>query len=167
MSQSVKNRFFKYAVFAVLIIMLTALQNVRGLFPTIYGARACLLLPFIISISIFEKELPSAILGGFAGALWDLGGRIRGYNIFILFVSAVFFSVMVRTVFRRNIKTTTIFSFVGCTFYFLIYTIFNENAQFRFFFRYHLISVVYSALFIFVFYFLIQHIEKRFEDVSI
>ncbi|MGP1361533.1 MAG: hypothetical protein ACTTK5_03800 [Candidatus Fimenecus sp.] len=167
MSQYIKNRFFKYSFFTVFIILLAAIQNVWGLFPTVLGARACLLLPFVISISIFEKELSSAVFGAFAGMLWDLGGNLKGYNVFILFLTAVFFSVMIRTVFRRNLKTALMFSFIGCIAYFLFYTIFKENAQFWLFFRYHLISAAYSAVFILLFYFLIQHIENRFKDRSI
>lgn len=167
MSRSVKNSFLKYSCFVFLIVIFAVIQNVRGLFPAVSGARACLLLPLVISVSIFEKELPAAVLGGFAGALWDFGGRLRGYNILVLFFLAAFFSVMVRTVFRRNIKTAAIFSFFGCIFYFILYTVFNESSQFWFFFRYHLIAAAYSAAFIFVFYFFVQYIEKRFEHGGI
>lgn len=71
MRRSTKILFVRRTVFVLLILAVHILQNTRGLFPEIFGVKANLLIPLVICIGMFEREIAGAVLGMLAGILWD------------------------------------------------------------------------------------------------
>ena len=61
-----KERTIKYVVYAVILCLLSLLQNVGGLWLEIGGARCFLLVPAAVLLSLDEDEKASALIGLFA-----------------------------------------------------------------------------------------------------
>ena len=68
---SKRQQTIKYIFYCLIILICDLLQNVSGLFPEIYGARCFLLLPVSIILAMGEDERNGALIGLFAGLLWD------------------------------------------------------------------------------------------------
>ena len=78
---SKRQQTIKYIFYCLIILICDLLQNVSGLFPEIYGARCFLLLPVSIILAMGEDERNGALLGLFAGLLWDLTSGVHmGFN---------------------------------------------------------------------------------------
>ena len=101
------------------------LQNVGGLFPEIYGARCFLLLPVTIILAMGEDEITGAVLGLFAGLLWDLTSGVHmGFNC-IYIALMCFFSCALVTYIARDIFITNIVSIsVATVLYGFLYWLF-------------------------------------------
>ena len=74
---SKRQQTIKYIFYCLIILICDLLQNVSGLFPEIYGARCFLLLPVSIILAMGEDERNGALLGLFAGLLWDLTSGVH------------------------------------------------------------------------------------------
>ena len=57
MRRSTKILFVRRTVFVLLILAVHILQNTRGLFPEIFGVKANPLIPLVICIGMFEREI--------------------------------------------------------------------------------------------------------------
>ena len=78
---SAKKQTVKYIIYCLIILGCDLLQNVQGLFPEVWGARCFLLLPVTIILAMGEDEKNGALLGLFAGLLWDLTSGVHmGFN---------------------------------------------------------------------------------------
>ncbi len=114
-----KPKYIRWAIFAIIIIISAVLQNSSGGLIEIFGARMFVLLPVCVSIAMFEREVPAAIFGAFAGALWDVSSGADGYNTLILMLLSATVSLLISHLMRNNIVTSLVLG-VGAT---LIYEI--------------------------------------------
>ena len=80
MRRSTKILFVRRTVFVLLILAVHILQNTRGLFPEIFGVKANLLIPLVICIGMFEREIAGAVLGMLAGILHRLPYEKQSYD---------------------------------------------------------------------------------------
>ena len=71
MELSKREKTIKYTFYCVILAAAALLQNVHGLWLQIGGARCFLLVPAVILLSLGEDERTAALLGLFAGFLWD------------------------------------------------------------------------------------------------
>ena len=62
MRNNTKLIIFRRTVFVILILITNILQNTRGWFPEIFSARAFLLIPLIVCLGMFEREVVGALL---------------------------------------------------------------------------------------------------------
>ncbi len=105
-----RQKTIKYICYCLIILLCDMLQNVGGLFPEIYGARCFLLLPVTIILAMGEDEITGALLGLFAGLLWDLTSGVHmGFNC-IYIALMCFFSCALVTYIARDIFITNIVS---------------------------------------------------------
>lgn len=105
-----RQKTIKYVCYCLIILLCDMLQNVGGLFPEIYGARCFLLLPVTIILAMGEDEITGAVLGLFAGLLWDLTSGVHmGFNC-IYIALMCFFSCALVTYIARDIFITNIVS---------------------------------------------------------
>ena len=96
-----KEKTIKYSVFCAFIALFSLLQNVGGLWFEIGGARCFFLIPVCVIFSIDEDEKISALLGLFAGLLWDaVSVQHMGFNSVLLMVSCYIVSALVTFIFR-------------------------------------------------------------------
>ena len=90
---SKRQQTIKYIFYCLIILICDLLQNVSGLFPEIYGARCFLLLPVSIILAMGEDERNGALLGLFAGLLWDLTSGVHmGFNCIYIMLMCFFIS---------------------------------------------------------------------------
>lgn len=120
-----KQKTIKYVCYCLIILLCDMLQNVGGLFPEIYGARCFLLLPVTIILAMGEDEITGAVLGLFAGLLWDLTSGVHmGFNC-IYIALMCFFSCALVTYIARDIFITNIVSIsVATVLYGFLYWLF-------------------------------------------
>ena len=67
------NRLIRYLAYTLELLVLFMLQETPGLLPTIFGSRPLLVLPAVLTIALFEKELPAMIFESWAGCCWISG----------------------------------------------------------------------------------------------
>lgn len=150
----------------VLLIVLTALFQHSGFIPRIFGAPAMLLVPLTVCIAMYERSMAGIFYGLLAGALWDFSAvHGDGFYAVVLTCIGFFTGIFVTLVFRNNIKSASVLGFSALVFC-------NVSHWFMFIFRkgyegsvsslvsFYLPSVLYSFLFIFVYYKIVSLIVR-------
>ena len=124
-----KNKYIRYVIYAVLIVVTAVLQNSLNIIPEIFGARAFVLLPLCVCIAMYEREIASAVFGVVAGVLWDVSIGQDGFNAFILLVVGAVCSLLISHFMRRNILTALVLGAGSVIAYSIIYVLVNLVAQ--------------------------------------
>ncbi len=159
LSQSKKNLYIRRLVFVVLILVAALLQNTPNLFPEFFGAPAFLLVPVVVCISMFERDLAATLMGIFAGALWDVTlARGDGYNALILMVISTLVGFLINYLMRNNLSTALLLGGVAILIYevlhWLIFVIFSGvEGGAKLLIVFYLPSAVYTFLFVPILYF--------------
>ena len=162
-----KKLIFRRLCLALILLLLSVLQNTNGLFPQIFGVRALLLIPAVVCIAMFERDVFGMIFGLYAGALWDVFPSGASYNALFLLTVGFICGTLINTIMRNNVVTAGILSFTAITLYNIIYWLFNfvfsglDSAAFMLW-RYYLPSILYTAVFIPVMFIIIRSVEKHF-----
>lgn len=68
-----RKKWVRFALYAVELLLLFALQEIPGLLPMIMGAKPLLVLAAVLTLAMREDPVPAMSLGIFAGLLTDLG----------------------------------------------------------------------------------------------
>lgn len=103
------NRVVRYLAYSLELLVLFMLQEVPGLTPAIFGARPVLLFPAVITIAMFEEELPALAFGVVGGLFCDFGlSGPMGFHALILGVLCFFISLLVRLTLQNNLVTALI-----------------------------------------------------------
>ena len=96
-----REKTIKYTLSCLIIALFALLQNVGGLWFEIAGARCFFLIPVCVILGLDEDEKVSALLGLFAGLLWDcVSVQHMGFNSVILMVTCYIVSAFVTFIFR-------------------------------------------------------------------
>lgn len=162
-----KKLILRRLCLALILLLLSVLQNTDGLFPQIFGVRALLLIPAVVCIAMFERDIFGMIFGLFAGALWDVFSSGASYNALFLLTVGFICGTLINTIMRNNVVTAGILSFAAITLYNIVYWLFNfvfsgfDSAAFILW-RYYLPSILYTAVFIPFMFIIIRSVEKRF-----
>lgn len=130
MELSKRERTIKYCVYAVIIAICALLQNVSGLFLQIGEARCFLLVPVAVLLSLDEDEKSAALLGLFAGLLWDcVSAHHMGFNsIYIMlasYVSALLVNRLFRATYWVGYVGAVIFTLLYCVLYWVLFVAFK------------------------------------------
>lgn len=155
-------------VLTAVILLAFFLQNTEHLFPRPWGIAAMLLVPPVICIGMFEREVSGMIFGAAAGALLDaFSTQTVCYHTIMLAAAGFFSGLLVTRLIRNNLNScfllNIIFLFVYNSLYYLLfyYSSSQENPQYVYFNMY-MASVIYTAFFIPVFYMIIRAVSKKF-----
>ncbi|MBE6783892.1 MAG: rod shape-determining protein MreD [Ruminococcaceae bacterium] len=161
--------YIKRFVLGFIIVLAALLQNTPGAFPKMSSANAMLLIPVVVCIAMFESELVSMFFGLGAGMLWDFVS-VRGhyFHAIIFCIFAFFISVLVRRRIRNTLFSSMIFTFttvfVHNTLYWILYVLIpNPEGAVVSYFRFYLLSCIYTMLVGIVIYFIIRPIERVFK----
>lgn len=164
-----KQKAYKYISFCLIILLCDLLQNTAGLFPEIHGARCFLLLPASIILSMGDDEKNGALLGLFAGLLWDLSSGVHmGFNaVFIMtvcFLSCALVTYVARNTFITNMICCVISIILYCILYWLFFILIKgvdggEMTILTFFIPCMLYTIVAAP----IMWFLLKRVKKRFE----
>jgi hypothetical protein len=161
-----KPKIKRRIIFAIFIIITAIIQSTGSRFNGVFTARAFLLIPLIIAISMFEREIVSAFLGVLTGLLWDLFTGIDGYNVLVIMLLSAVCSILISRLMRNNIVTAVVLGISGLAIYMFLYImiyIVLDGGGFPLsqIFRFYLPSFVFTSAFIPIYYYLIKMIFTK------
>ena len=117
--------YIRRAVLAVFIIITAMLQNTAHLIPTVFGARTFLLIPVVVCISMFEKDLTAALFGAFAGMIWDTTSAVGdGFNTIFLMLVGSLCGILINYLMRNNLVTALLLTSSSLFLYSICYWLF-------------------------------------------
>ena len=100
------NKVIRYLAYTLELLVLFMLQETPGLLPPLFGARPVLLFPAVITIAMFETEIPALAFGVVGGLFCDFGlSGTLGFHALVLGVLCFFISLLVRVYLQSNIAT--------------------------------------------------------------
>ena len=128
MELSKREKTIKYSVFCLVIAAFALLQNVGGLWFEIGSARCFFLIPVCVIAGLGEDEKVSALLGLFAGFLWDVvSASHMGFNCIFLMLMCYIMSALetfiFRDTFRLELAATGIISLTYVLLYWLFFVL--------------------------------------------
>ena len=170
MSKAKLNLYIRRIVFVVLILVVSLLQNTPHMFPAIFGAHAFLLIPTIVCISMFEKDLAATLMGIFAGALWDsVAAWGDGFNALFLMLTATVVGLLINYLMRNNLSTALLLSGVFILAYSIIHWFIfvicrGVEGGFVLLFTFYLPSALYTLIFVPFFYASIRTFLKKLKE---
>ena len=162
-----REKTIKYIVFCLIIAVATLLQNVGGLWFEIGGARCFFLIPVCVITGLGEDEKVSALLGLFAGFLWDmLSAQHMGFNCIFLMLLCYIASTLETFIFRDTFKiefaATGIISFVYVLLYWLFFVLRRGvDGSAASFLSFYLPCFVYTTAMMPILYFIITPIKRK------
>lgn len=167
-----KEEYKRNGIFLLLIVFTAILQNTNGLFPRIYNASAMLIIPLVICISMFEREITSMALGLAAGLIWDFySTRMDGFYSVLLVLTGFFCSYLIRRYMRNNIVTALVYtglcSLVCVGAYWIFFAVAGgaQGAGMLLINKY-LPSALYTAVLTPVYYYFIKMISLRYREAD-
>jgi rod shape-determining protein MreD len=156
-----KPKIKRRIIFVVAIIITAIIQNTGSRVNAVFDAHAFLLIPLLISISMFEREIVSALLGALAGLLWDLSAGVDGYNVLVFMLLCAVCSILINRLMQNNIITAVVLGLssiaVYIALYIMIYIVLDGGGYpLSQILRFYLPSFIFTSLFIPVYYFLVR-----------
>ena len=164
-----KKKILRRLCLALMLLLLSVLQNTDGFFPQIFGVRALLLIPCVVCAAMYERDICGMLLGLFAGALWDVFASGASFNALYLTAVGFICGSLINTIMRNNIFTSAILSALFSAIYVLGYWLFNfiipglDSAGYMLC-RYYLPSFLYTVALSPVFFLMVRAIEKKFSE---
>lgn len=164
-----KNLIFRRLSLALILLLISVLQNTDGFFPQVFGIRALLLIPAVVCIAMFERDTFGMIFGIFAGALWDVFASGASFNALFLLTAGFLCGTLINTIMRNNIVTASILTFIFSAIYNVVYWLFNFvfaklDSAFFMLWRYYLPSIVYTTVFVPIIFIIVRAVEKKFSE---
>lgn len=169
-SKSKKNLYIRRVGFIFLILFVGVLQNTPHMFPTVFGAHAFLLIPTVVCIAMFERDLAATLMGIFAGAVWDAtAARGDGFNALFLMIIATIVGLLINYLMRNNLSTALLLSAVAIVLYavlhwFIFVICRGIEGGLLLFATFYLPSIVYTFIFTPVFYILMRKFLRKLKE---
>jgi rod shape-determining protein MreD len=125
---SKRKKAAKYTCCCLFIAVCALLQNVQGLMPEIHTARCFLLIPAAVILAMGEDERTGALLGLFAGLLWDITSGVHmGFNCIYLavmcFLASALTTYLMRDIFVTALLASGVATVLYCILYWLLFII--------------------------------------------
>lgn len=165
-----KNVYIRRLCLAAGLLAAALLQNTVGLLPTFFGIRAMPLIPAVVCVAMFERELPGMFFGVFAGLLWDCASPYGGhFHAIILTIIAFTCGALITHVMRNNFLTalllcgSALLVHESCCFVKDMVIGGNLDASYKIL-TFYIPSGVYSLLFALPIYFAVRAVEKKFPE---
>ncbi len=165
-----KHIYIRRLCLAGILLAAALLQNTTGLLPAPAGIRALPLIPAVVCVAMFERELPGMFFGVAAGLFWDMSSAMGGhFHSVILTIIAFTCGALITHLMRNNFITAALFSGGGLLLHGLCCFVKDVAIGGRFDGSYRLLTfyfpaVLYSLLFMPLCYFPIRALEKHFSD---
>ncbi len=164
-----KKLILRRGSLALILLGLSVLQNTDGFFPQIFGVRALLLIPAVICIAMFERDVAGMFFGLFAGALWDMHASGASFNALFLLTVGFICGTLINTIMRNNIVTAFLLTVIFVPLYEVGYWFFHyiagglDMAWFMLL-RYYLPGIAYTVVLLPVMFILVRAVEKIFVE---
>ncbi len=170
MSKAKLNLYIRRVVFVLVIFFVAMLQNTPHLFPTIFGSHAFLLIPLVVCIAMFERDLASTLMGIFAGALWDVSAAWGdGFNAIFLMLIATIVGLLINYLMRNNLSSAMLLGGVSIIAYTIIHWFIfivcrGIDGAFKLLLTFYLPSAIYTFLFVPVFYIIMRSFLQKLKE---
>ena len=164
-----KPKYIRWAIFCALLVFSVLLQNSVGGLLDFFGIRVFLCIPFCVTISMFEREVPAAIFGAFAGALWDVSSGVDGFNTIILMAICAVSSLLISHLMQNNIITALVLGAGSVTAYEILYIairFWGAGSPIRQIFTFYLPSLIITVVFVPLCYFIVKRIYSSYMIVE-
>ncbi len=161
-----KPKYIRWAIWGALMVISVLLQNSVGGLLEFFGARVFICLPVCVAIAMFEREVPAAIFGAFAGALWDVASGVDGFNTIILMALSAVCSLLISHLMRNNLITALVLGAGSVTVYEIIYIavrFWGAGSPVRQIFTFYLPSLVITVVVVPVCYFIVKAIYNSYK----
>ncbi len=159
-----RNGYVRYTVLAVTMLLSFVISSTPRVLPDFFGCYPIVLIPFVAAVALFEREITAGYFGLFAGMLIDLysvnGGIFSTVTLCIIAFGA---GLLARHFFVGNfysaLSLTAGIAFLHQTVYWVIYYLFaGKETVFYAYYRQILPTILYSVVFIVIFYPLVKWI---------
>ena len=161
-----KPKYIRWAIFGALLALSVLVQNSVGGLTEIFGARIFLCIPFCVAIAMFEREVPAAIFGAIAGALWDISSGVDGFNTIVLMLLCAVCSLLISHLMRNNLITALVLGAGSVVAYEILYVatrFWGAGSPVRQIFTFYLPSLIVTVAFVPLCYFIIKNIYHHFK----
>ena len=161
-----KPKYIRWAIFGALLAISVLLQNSVGGLLELFGARVFICIPFCVAIAMFEREVPAAIFGALAGALWDVSSGVDGFNTIVLMALCAVCSLLVSHLMQNNLITALVLGTGSITAYEIIYItvrFWGAGSPIRQIFTFYLPSLVITVVFVPLCYFIVKSIYNSYK----
>lgn len=165
-----KKLYIRRALFIGLLVLTAVFQHTKGAMPSVFGARAFLLVPLTVCIAMSEKSLGGLSFGLLAGVLWDFA-TVRGDGFYAVMLTLAGYVAGAATVYlmRNNIFSALILSagaslFVSVSYWLVFILISGYESAADILFDFYLPSAVYTLAFTAVYYYIVQFIIRLTTD---
>lgn len=165
-----KNLYIRRALFALLLGLAAIFQHTSGAIPSIFGARAFILIPLAVCIAMYEKSMGGLSFGVLAGVLWDFA-TVRGDGFYAVVMALAGYIAGALTVYvvRNNIFSAAILSlgvslFVTTVYWFVFIFLRGYESAWSVLWSFYFPSAVYTAAFSAVYYYLVRFIVRLTTD---
>lgn len=165
-----KNLYIRRLCLAGIILLTAILQNTEGFLPSPFGFRAMPLIPAVVCIAMYEREIPGMFFGVFAGLLWD-SVAASGANRHAVLLTIIGFvcGCLITHLMRNNILTAILLGGSAIVLYYLYFFLKDYIISGHFDGAYKLLtfyipSTLYTALFLPLLYYIVMRLERRFSD---
>lgn len=164
-----KPKIIRYAFYVGLIVVAVLLQNSRGAFPEIFGARAFVVLPLCVAIAMHEREIAAAVFGVVAGVMLDICTANDGFNSIVLLLLCVVCSLLISHFMQNNMVTSFVLAAGAISVYNILYVIVNlvlagGGSPVRQLLLFYLPSAVYTMIFVPIYYFIVRWVWEKAEE---
>lgn len=128
-----------------------------------------LLIPLVISIAMFERDVAGMMFGLFAGFAWDFySAHVDGYYAIFLACTGYACSYLISRYMRNNIVTALVyssfFSFLCASLYWLLFSVRGGGSGVgTLYLRVYLVSVLYTVVLTPLYYYFIRAIALKFK----
>lgn len=166
-----KEKTTKYVIYCLVIAVASLFQNVGGLWFEIGGARCFFLIPVCIILGLDEDEKVSALLGLFAGFLWDmLSAQHMGFNSIFLMVLCYIVSAFVTFIFRDTFVIEFVSTLILTLLYVLLYWLFfvlrrGVEGSAVSFLNFYFPCFVYTAFMMPILYLILTPLKRKLNKI--
>lgn len=136
-------------------------------FIAIKTATPMLILPLLCAFSVFNSVYACVVAGFLTGVCFDaITSKSFCFNTIVFILLAVAVNLCANNLFNKNIRSVSLLSVLSAVFYFTLkWIIFfaigaNIADSLLYLLKYALPSAIYSAIFIFPFFFIYRKFEK-------
>lgn len=173
MELSFKEKTIKYAVYALIILAASILQNVDGAWFTVFGARCFFLVPVCVIIGLGEDERGAAFLGMLGGAFWDMiSSQHRIFGFVFLALICYVSSTLVTFIFRNTFGFTMIAAGASTLLFIILYWLFyvvpgGEDGRLAALGFFYIPSGIYTFVMTFPLYLAIKPLKEKLNKTRI
>lgn len=152
---------------AVIIFVTFLLQNNPIFYSKQQPVPIMLLVPLVVCVGMFEREIWGMVFGLFAGILLDaFSAESLCFHSIALTCIGFISGLLITGIFRNTLKTCLIFSsvalFIYNTVYFIIYYASTANGSADYIYvNIYFASMLLSLIFSFVFYLIIRAVSSK------